>query len=182
MHGEVDVNCSSRNRSLYVRLMLRKISRNICVGVLVSTVHANFFGRPMYTGSLDANAIIVQPNARGVFMPMIRRNCGSYENRKRAPAVSAASDEKPHVEIPIRRNSKETDLIDGGGINNYEVSTDATIKVALHSSSVVLALCGDSADVILDHIMSFQSPKKRLIDRCLDIRPQLPHIILSCQE
>ncbi len=412
------MNCSSGNRSRYVRLMLRKISRNIGVGVLVSTVRANFFGRPMYTGSLDANAIIVQPNARGVFMPMIRRNCGSNENRKRAPAVSAASDEKPHVEIPMRisaaaillcaldleawdgalsdtitvalslldgvqsihqaigalisisvigaassskldaipsfvegcsslltssfdgtirmvireeptvltlmclaqsrwihflgslriynqgsaavsasavhamarksagnlliaigkqvqagdrggnderiagafvaginpllaqlahfpeaasveiaraglaailplvgwsgtalevrsaqisalaglislmngsypvmphhgkkimtevfllldrsdkdatylRNSKETDLIEGGGINNYEVSTDATIKVALHSSSVALALCGDSADVILDHIMSFQSPKKRLIDRCLEIR------------
>ena len=54
----------------------------------------------------------------------------------------------------------------GGGINNYEVSTDASIKVALHSASVALALCGDSAEVILDHIniKSSQSPKRQVID------------------
>jgi len=68
------------------------------------------------------------------------------------------------------RNNKTPDFIEGGGINDYEVSTDATIKVALHSASVALALCGDSAEVILDHIKSSQSPKRRVIDRCLEIR------------
>ena len=102
---EVDVNCFLGNRSRFVGLMLRKISRNIGVGVLVSTVRAHFFGRPMCADSLDANAIIVRPNARGVFMPMIRRNCGSNENLERASAVSAISDEKPHIEIPMRTSA-----------------------------------------------------------------------------
>jgi hypothetical protein len=64
------------------------------------------------------------------------------------------------------RNNKTNDFIGGGGINDYEVSTDASIKVALHSASVALALCGDSAEVILDHIniKSSQSPKRRVID------------------
>lgn len=67
-------------------------------------------------------------------------------------------------------DNKATDLIKGNKINDDEFSTDATSKMALHSASVALAICGDSAEVILDHIISSQSPKKRLIDRCLEIR------------
>jgi hypothetical protein len=83
-------------------LLLCKISQNVGVHVVVSTLRAHFFGRPMYTGILGANAMIVQPNARGVFMPMVQRGSGSSENHKRAAVVCAKSDEKPHIEIPMR--------------------------------------------------------------------------------
>ena len=110
--------------------MLREISRNIGVGVLVSTVRAHFFGMPMYTSSLDANAITVQPNARGVFMPMIRRNCGSNENLKRASAASVTSDEKPHIEIPMRISAAAILLcaLDSGA---WDDAFSDTIPIAL---------------------------------------------------
>ena len=90
------------DRPQYLRLLLREISRNIGVGVLVSTTRAHFFGRPMDTDSLDANAMTAQPRASGVFMPMIQRNMDSNDNRSRAAVVPATSNEKSHVEIPMR--------------------------------------------------------------------------------
>jgi hypothetical protein len=85
------------DRPRYLRLLLREISQNI--GWRSRVDH---FGRPMGTDSLDANAMTAQPRASGVFMPMIQRNMDSNDNRSRAAVVPATSNEKSHVEIPMR--------------------------------------------------------------------------------
>jgi hypothetical protein len=89
-----------------------------------------------------------------------------YHGKKIMTDMFLLLDRSDKADATYLRNNKTNDFIGGGGINDYEVSTDASIKVALHSASVALALCGDSAKVILDHIniKSSQSPKRRVID------------------
>jgi hypothetical protein len=68
------------------------------------------------------------------------------------------------------RKNKSTNLTEEEEVNDSEISTVVTSKVALHSASVALALCGDGAEVILNHIITSQSTKKRSVDRCLEIQ------------
>ncbi|KAL7529143.1 hypothetical protein ACHAXR_002813 [Thalassiosira sp. AJA248-18] len=82
-----------------ILVVLRNISQNIGIDLLVSTIRAHFFGRLSHSCSFDVNAI-VQPQASGVFMPMVSR-IGS-NNKKRSTDVAVSSDEKPHIDIPMR--------------------------------------------------------------------------------
>ena len=87
------------------RLILSNISQNIGVDLLSSTIRAHFFGRlsPSSTRTdSDTNTAITQHHkpASGVFMPMIQR-IGSSNVKKEVPS-SPSSDEKPHIEIPMR--------------------------------------------------------------------------------
>ena len=78
--------------------------------------------------------------------------------------------DRAYKDAEYLRTSKSTEIIEDGKLNAEAVSTNVTIIVALHTAAVSLAICGDSANTVLDHIMSTQSTNKRLIDRCLEIR------------
>lgn len=83
-----------------LRHILCNIGRNIGVDLLSSTIRAHFFGRLSLSSdsSSDVNSITKHHNpSSGVFMPMIQR-IGSSNVKKEAPS----SDEKPHLEIPMR--------------------------------------------------------------------------------
>ena len=58
----------------------------------------------------------------------------------------------------------------GRDYNDDRVSTDAVRKVAVCAAAVALAICGDSAKAVLDHVESTQKSRKPLLDRCLEIR------------
>ena len=93
----VDKSCSTS-----LRLILCNIGQNIGVDLLSSTIRAHFFGRLSPTSTrfdFDANTAITQHHnpSSGVFMPMIQR-IGSSNVKKEVPS----SDEKPHLEIPMR--------------------------------------------------------------------------------
>ena len=66
-------------------------------------------------------------------------------------------------------NNKTAGMINGKN-HDDEISTDATIKVALYAASVALTICGCSAETVLEHIESTQSSRKPLINRCFKIR------------
>lgn len=102
-------SCSSTSSSIIeveevptpLRLIFRNISQNIGIDLLSSTIRAHFFGRLSLSSTRtdsDANNTITQHHkpTSGVFMPMIQR-IGSSNIKKEAP-----SDEKPHLEIPMR--------------------------------------------------------------------------------
>jgi len=85
-----------------LRPILRNISQNIGIDLLSSTIRAHFFGRLSLSSTRsdsDANTAITQHNKpkSGAFMPMIQR-IGSSNVKKEVPS----SDEKPHLEIPMR--------------------------------------------------------------------------------
>eukprot|EP00584_Thalassiosira_punctigera_P027169 CAMPEP_0172580342 /NCGR_PEP_ID=MMETSP1067-20121228/139709_1 /TAXON_ID=265564 ORGANISM="Thalassiosira punctigera, Strain Tpunct2005C2" /NCGR_SAMPLE_ID=MMETSP1067 /ASSEMBLY_ACC=CAM_ASM_000444 /LENGTH=776 /DNA_ID=CAMNT_0013373081 /DNA_START=48 /DNA_END=2374 /DNA_ORIENTATION=+ len=96
---EIVAHTCPGNRSHSLRLILRGISENIGVDLLVSTVRAHFFGRLMHSCSCVDNAI-VQTQVSGIFMPMVKR-IGSAHHERTA-ASTALSDEKPHIDIPMR--------------------------------------------------------------------------------
>ena len=68
------VNSSFDSSSNNIRLLLRNISDSIGVDVLVSAVRANFYGRPMFSGSVITNAMTVHPQSRGLFMQSVEAN------------------------------------------------------------------------------------------------------------
>ena len=84
------------------RLILRNISQNIGIDLLSSTIRAHFFGRLSLSSTrsdFNANNTITQHHkpTSGAFMPIIQR-IGLSNVKKEAPS----SDEKPHIEIPMR--------------------------------------------------------------------------------
>ena len=85
-----------------LRLILRNIGQKIRIDLLSSTIRAHFFGRLSLSSdsSSDVNSITKHHNpSSGVFMPMIQRIGSSNVNvKKEVPS----SDEKPHLEIPMR--------------------------------------------------------------------------------
>lgn len=84
-----------------LRLLLRNVSDSIGVEILVSTVRATFYGRPMFSGSVNTYVMTVQ-QSRGLFMPMIKRRSESNEFSNKPAAVTIKSEEKPHVQCPMR--------------------------------------------------------------------------------
>ena len=90
---ELGANCTSS-----LRLLLCNISQNIGVNVLSSTIRAHFFGRLPHSSRDANNTITSRPKTSGVFMPMIQRDGSSNH----MAAAQASSDEKPHLDIPMR--------------------------------------------------------------------------------
>jgi len=72
------------------------------------------------------------------------------------------------------KNNKTSDTINGT-LHDDEVSTDVTRKLSLYTAAVSLAICGQSAEVVLEHIKSTQ-PREPLLDRCSEIRSTLEQL------
>ena len=136
---DADVDSCSDKISTSLPLLLREISQNVGVDLLVSTVRTHFFGRLGHSCSSDAN-VMVQPQARGVFMPMVQR-IGSNISKKSAAAASSSGDEKPHVDIPMRLSAAAIILCAAlrRPCNNFE-TWDKAISDAL---PIVLSLLDD---------------------------------------
>ena len=81
-----------------LRELLGQLCQRIGGDLLSSTVRAHFYGR-LSASTSDA---IVDSKASGPFMPMIQR-IGSDAIRSSAAATS--SDEKPHIDIPMRASA-----------------------------------------------------------------------------
>jgi hypothetical protein len=136
---ENSLNSSSDDSSSNnIRLLLRNIGDNIGVDVLVSTVRANFYGRPMFSGSVNTNAMTVQPLSRGLFMPMVKRRSELNEFSNKPAAVTIKSDEKPHIQCPMRISAAAILL----SAVNFYMHDDA------FSDAITIALC------LLDDVQS----------------------------
>ena len=93
---ELGANCTRP-----LQLLLSNISQHIGVDVLASTIRAHFFGRLSHSSRDTDYAISSRPKTSGVFMPMVQR-AGSSNHKA---AAQASSDEKPHLDIPMRTSA-----------------------------------------------------------------------------
>jgi len=163
MVKKVDKSCSTS-----LRLILCNIGQNIGVDLLSSTIRAHFFGRLSLSSdsSSDDNSISQHHKpASGVFMPMIQR-IGSSNVKKE----SLSSDEKPHVEIPMRLSAAAIILcaIKPQSCDDFSMTTKVlsdTLPIALsllddiqtihQATGALLLISAIESASKLEHIPSF---------------------------
>lgn len=138
----VDENCVNssldNSSSDNIRLLLRNISDSIGVESLVSIVRANFYGRPLFSGSVNTNAMTIQPQSRGLFMPMVQRQNKSNEFSNKPAAVTIKLEEKPHIQCPMRISAAAILLS----------AVDFHMQDEAFSDAIIIALC------LLDDVQS----------------------------